>query len=383
MPAKHLRNPRNFRVLLSGCRPPPIGGIAAFYESLLNTSLPDQVNLYFVQTSSQKRELAQSGKITLPNIISAIRDCWRFLMASLSHRSQISHIGTTLGLSFIKHSVCVLISRFVGSHILLHPHCSFSAMYCEGHELWQWFIRQIIRMTDGIVAVSKEWNQINSIIPACQVYYLPNAIDLSPYREIAERNALILKRDKPCKVLYLGYLGKAKGSFDLINVAKQIHYRGIELSFDLVGDELTPGEWKQLEKQISEVELNGYIRMHSAVTGASKIRFFNNADIFVYPSYHEGMPIAVIEAMACGLPIVATKVGGIPDLVKDGFNGFLIEPGKPDQLASTLLHLHNNSQLRFSMQRNSFELAKNRYNIEQRVTELLNIYRDVLSYCKI
>lgn len=379
MPEKLLRDPIRLRVLMSGCLPPPIGGMAAFYESLLSSSLPGQVDLCFVQTSKQKRALSRSGRATISNLILAIRDCRRFLRAVLSHRSQICHIGTAFGLSFIKHSVCVGIAHFVGIRVLLHPHCSLSALYCERSKWWRWLFRRMILMTDGIVALSKEWIQLHSIIPACRVYYLPNAINLSQYLDIAKGRVSQVRGDGPLRILYLGYLGKAKGSFDLIDAAKYVQSKGLGVLFDLVGDELTLGEWDQLNNRIGEAKLNGNVRLHPAAFGSEKLRFFRNADIFVYPSYHEGMPIAVIEAMACGLPIVATKVGGLPDLVADNVNGVLVEPGRPDQLASALHKLAMDNDLCHSMQSKSHQFALEQYDMEQRVTQLIDIYKAALS----
>lgn len=88
--------------------------------------------------------------------------------------------------------------------------------------------------------------------------------------------------------------------------------------------------------------------------------------------------MAVIEALACGLPIVATRVGGIPDLVFPGLNGFLVSAGKPDHLANAIQQLIGNSQLRHSMQAASLRLALENFDIEKLVLQLLNIYRAVL-----
>jgi glycosyltransferase involved in cell wall biosynthesis len=174
-------------------------------------------------------------------------------------------------------------------------------------------------------------------------------------------------------------VGKAKGSFDLLEAAREVRSRGVDASFDLVGDELTSGEYEQLRKRVDESGLNGHVRLHAAAYGSDKIAFLRKADVFVYPSYHEGMPIAVLEAMACGLPVVATRVGGLPDLVTDGANGLLVEPGKPDQLATALQKIFLENGLRRPMQRKSREIAFERYDIEQRVAQLVDIYKAALS----
>jgi glycosyltransferase involved in cell wall biosynthesis len=366
------------RILVSGHLPPPLGGVATYYQSLLNSSLPQQVDLCFVETSSQRRTLSQSGIFTFSNLISAITDCGRFTKAVIKHRPQLTHIGTAFGLSYVKHSVCVLIARLFGSRVLLHPHCGFSALYTNQPRWWQWFFRRIIRFTNGVVSLSSEWNQLITIVPGCAVYYLPNAIDLTAYRTATLKRRVVEQNPPLLKVLYLGYLGKAKGSFDLVEAAKEILAKNIPVKIDLVGEELAKGEVERLKKQIDQTGLGNVVSLHPPVIGSKKIEMLLEADIFIYPSYGEGMPIAVIEAMASGLPIISTRVGGLPDLVKDGINGILVEAGHPDQLVRAILYLSLNPDQRFAMQMNSFQSAINNFDIEKLVPRLVNIYSKVL-----
>ena len=121
------------------------------------------------------------------------------------------------------------------------------------------------------------------------------------------------------------------------------------------------------------------MNLQSSKFGLEKVGLFAAADVFVYPSYHEGMPIAVLEAMACGLPIVATRVGGLVDLVEDGVNGVLVDPGRADQLAAVLHRLAFDEPLRRAMGAKSVQLAREKYDVERLVDRLLHIYREVLS----
>jgi glycosyltransferase involved in cell wall biosynthesis len=91
------------------------------------------------------------------------------------------------------------------------------------------------------------------------------------------------------------------------------------------------------------------------------------------------MPIAVLDSMVCGLPIVASRVGGLPDLIQDGINGILVEPGKPEQLASALNKLANDHQLCVSMGKVGYQLVYEGYDIKKHISELVNIYNVVLS----
>ncbi len=362
------------RVLVSGHIPPPMGGIAMFYQSLLGSSLPKKVNLMFVQTSSQKRDLADAGKASLSNAVSAVQDCIRFFKAVVKHKPQVSHIATAPGFSFLKHSICVLIANLFGSKILIHPHCSLAALYTDRPERWQKYVRWVLKRTDGLIALSKEWKQIEQILPGLPVFLLPNAINQDDYRLIAQSRINKSPARSVKNVLYLGYLGKTKGTFDLVEAARLVLTRRSDVIFHLVGGELARGEREALQQKINALGLNGNVRLHEPVEYAEKLEYFRQADIFVYPSYYEGMPMAVIEAMASGLPVVASNVGGLPDLVMDNENGLLTPPGDPWSLSDSLNVLLDNVNLCHAMQQKSSKLAAEKYDIEKLVDELIRIY---------
>ncbi|MCL4825599.1 MAG: glycosyltransferase family 4 protein, partial [Anaerolineales bacterium] len=170
-----------------------------------------------------------------------------------------------------------------------------------------------------------------------------------------------------------------KGSFDLLRAAKIVGAQRHQVVFRLVGQELTAGEMDALEAQAKSDGLESFVHIQPAVAGAEKIAALRSADIFVYPSYHEGMPMAVIEALACGLPVVATQVGGLPDLVFPQVNGLLVPAGQPDQLADALLQLIDSPQTRSAMQRESLRLAQENFDIEKLVARLLDIYQSALA----
>jgi glycosyltransferase involved in cell wall biosynthesis len=367
------------RILISGHLPPPMSGIGTYYQTLLCSSLPGRLSLQFIDTSSRRRPGSETGSWSFWNLTWAIGDCVRFTKAVVVYRPEICHIATAFGLSFVKHSVCVAVARLLGSKVLLHPHCSFYFLYERQSKVWRWFVRKVVGLCHGVVVLSNEWKRLKEVVPGCQMYYLPNAIDLVSYVDVG-RKKIESKIDKPClNVLYLGHLGRDKGSFDLICAAKTLLAKEQGVVFDLVGQEQASGEMRQLATQVTEAGLEQVIHIRPAVTAAEKIELFRSADMFVYPSYHEGMPMAVIEAMACGLPIIATQVGGLPDLVCSGLNGLLVPAGQPDQLADAIRQLVVNPHMRHSMQTGSFRLAQENFDIEKLVFRLLDIYHALLS----
>jgi glycosyltransferase involved in cell wall biosynthesis len=371
-------NPKMPSVLIAGHLPPPMSGIGTYYRMLLDSSLPKRANIHFIDTSARPRMGSETGKWSIANLTSAFVDCGRFVKAVMNYRPEICHIATAVGLSFVKHSVCVVAARLLGCKVLLHPHCSFYYLYEIQGKAWQRFVRTIIGLCHGVIVLSNEWRGLKEVVPNCPLYYLPNAINIETYKDVGLEK-LESKDGKSClHILYLGHLGEAKGSFDLVRAAKLFLEQERGAIFDLVGHEQVAGDIKQLKDEVTNAGFEQFIHILPAVSGAEKIELFRSADIFIYPSHYEGMPMAVIEAMASGLPIIATQVGGLPDLVFPGVNGLLVPAGQPDQLADAIHQLILDSQMRRSMQRKSFQLAQEKFDIEELALRLVDIYRTIL-----
>jgi glycosyltransferase involved in cell wall biosynthesis len=366
------------RVLLAGHLPPPMSGIGSYYQTLLSSSLPKRANIQFIDTSSRRRRGSETGKWSIANLTSAIIDCVRFTRAVVNYRPEICHIATAVGLSFVKHSVCIVIARLLGCKVLIHPHCSFYFLYETQGERWRWFVRKVIGLCQGVIVLSSEWNGLKEVVPNCPIYYLPNGINLEGFTELGLEK-LGAKNDKPClHILYLGHLGTAKGTFDLIRAAILFLQQEHGVVFDLVGNEQVAGDIQQLKMEVMDAGCEQFVHIQPAVSGADRIDLFRSADIFIYPSHYEGMPMAVIEAMASGLPIIATQVGGLPDLVFPGANGILVPVGQPDRMANAIHQLVTDPQMRRSMQADSFRLAQENFDIEKLVTRLLEIYQTLM-----
>jgi len=106
--------------------------------------------------------------------------------------------------------------------------------------------------------------------------------------------------------------------------------------------------------------------------------FFAAFDVFVLPSGNEGTPVTAIEALASGCPVVATRVGGVPDVVTDGEAGFLVEPGDVEELAARLSQLANDPGLRTQMSAAGRERMRSRYAVDRLIDDIDRLYRDLL-----
>jgi len=170
------------------------------------------------------------------------------------------------------------------------------------------------------------------------------------------------------KVLMAGRLAKGKGFEELIQAAKKVTKREEKISFLIAGEGSL--EWK-IKKSIRDNGLEDHFLLLGYRDDLHRV--MKAADLFVLPSHAEGTPRAITEAMAAGLPVIATRVGGIPEQIEDGKNGLLIESKNPDQLAAAILGLMNDRELRLQMRREGYERVQ-RFSLSRTLQDMDILY---------
>jgi glycosyltransferase involved in cell wall biosynthesis len=153
--------------------------------------------------------------------------------------------------------------------------------------------------------------------------------------------------------------------------------QGSSLHLRIAGNEERAGELARARTRLGELALKESCQLVGDVRGETKTRLLDEASLFVLPSYQEGLPIAVLEAMAAGLPVITTPVGGLPEVIKDGYNGFLVPPGAVAVLAEKLALLAANPDLRETMGRRNLEIAQKELDVKPYVNRLVTLYESL------
>jgi len=183
--------------------------------------------------------------------------------------------------------------------------------------------------------------------------------------------------DLPVRVLFVGRLTREKGLWDILELAPRLlsDFPNLEFVFCGVG-----------ESEEDEDEIKQYCREHGIekatewkgkVEGESKLDAFSSTDLFVFPSYEEIYPNVLLEAMAAGLPVISTNIFCIPEIITEGQNGFLIEPGDTVALEDRMRRLLSDETLRGAMSKNNTERANALYDVEVAVQTLTNEFSDL------
>lgn len=362
------------RILLAAHIGYPWGGISQRYSDLLNSNIRSLVDLFFVETSGYKRKFSEAGENTLRNLLNTAINLIIFLRAFLKVKPAIVHIATAYGPSFMKHSIMIIISKLFKAKVILAPHCSIEVFIPKNGSLYKKYLFFILKKCDGIIVLSKEWLALQNQLQNVKLFLLPNAINCDKYLNII-RN---VNAHTKANIIFLGHIGKEKGCFELVQASRIVKNK-LKGNFqvNLYGESLRNGETAIIDEMIQNLRLTDVVTLRPPVFHDYKIEVYRHADIFVLPSHHEGMPISIIEAMASGLPIIATAVGGIPDLVIHNENGILIPINDPLALANALCVLIQNPTKRANMGNVGRERVIKNHLMDSYVDKLVEFYKVV------
>jgi teichuronic acid biosynthesis glycosyltransferase TuaC len=176
-------------------------------------------------------------------------------------------------------------------------------------------------------------------------------------------------------LIFVGNLIKTKGVFELLKSFAKLASSHQNLYLIMVG---TGSEQKKIENFIASATLEKRIFMTGGVPHGKVSGWLNAADIFVLPTYSEGLPNALLEAIACGLPVVATRAGGIPEVVEDGKSGILINPRDCDSLSAAIKYLLDNEAAADTMGIAGKQYVETNFSWERNAQETIKIYKEIL-----
>ncbi len=232
--------------------------------------------------------------------------------------------------------------------------------------------RFILRRSEAVTVVSPSVAEHAASIGAyAPIRIIPNSVDVERFRPASTPDG---EQEMDQSVLFLGRLSRNKGPQYLMEAIPRVVSEIPEATFAFVGD----GPLRApITRRMQELGLNGSVRIHGKVPDV--VPLLQRAGVVVRPSLTEGMPLAVMEAMACGRPILATRVGGTTDLISDGDTGMLMEPGNVEALADGLIRVLTNRQRAAAMGRRAREWTERQMSWERVSRMYQSVYEEVAS----
>jgi glycosyltransferase involved in cell wall biosynthesis len=322
--------------LVVGPLPPPVGGIATIVAKLAESTAAAR-SIEFLDTSKARND-TRLGRLTRP-----VRLLYE-LHRRLRRRPGCALVFCSAYASFWEKGAWLMLARMQGVPMLV---MMVDGRFPQFYQRLAGPLRRLASWLLGrfhvVLVQTESWRRFyGEIGPRGNYVVLPNGVDCNEFTPV-EREPSV-----PPNVLFVGWLTAEKGVFDLIEAARILRDRHVTFRVKLVGP--FHGNEAALRAEIAAAGLADVVHAIGPLHARSEIlAAYHAADLFALPSWAEGLPVAVLEAMACGLPIVASRVGGTPDLVQDEVSGLLVPPRDPAALAQALERLlrDHNARLGF------------------------------------
>jgi len=327
--------PRRPRILMLAPAPPVVGGMVTSVTRLMQSPLAERYDLLRHGTAARPPRPEAADRTVLRAARSIGRHVWAtatFLGTLLGRRVDVVHIHTCSGFTFYRDTVEAALARVLGRRVVLHIRGGRFLEFARGQRgLRAALLRWGLRRAHAIIVLADAWRRgLTPFVGATPVFVVPNAAPPALPPAPPRRNA------GPCRLLHCASLSVAKGFDDLLVAAAQLHRAGH--TFELIAAGPIAGlpthHWPD---RVAALGLAGRVRFLGPVPEDARGDVLASADVFVHASHSEGLPNAVLEAAAAGLPVVATAVGALPEMFPPTDEApALVPPRDPAALAAAL-----------------------------------------------
>jgi glycosyltransferase involved in cell wall biosynthesis len=297
------------------------GGIATVVNTYRAHGLSERWPIDYIATHSD------GGKLL--KLLTAVRALLALLLLLARYRHAVLHVHSAARASFWRKSVFMAVGMLARCPVIYHLHDGrFPRFYeTECGAVGRRLVRFFLDRAACIIVLSERWQAwMREITRNPRVVCLPNPVAL-----VAER----ADRARRNLVLFLGRVERDKGVFDLLDALSALRASIPDVELVCAGE----GDLELAAEYAERLGIEGAVALPGWVGPAEKQSLLERAAVLVLPSYAEGQPMCLLEAMAAGVPVVASRTGGIPDLVADGVNGFLCAPGDVAALERALRRL--------------------------------------------
>lgn len=363
-------NTRPRMILTVGPSPELVGGMSTVISQMTRLNFDGRYRIEcFPITMSASSEESSAHRVAR-HVSQRLR-----LGKALRERAiDIVHIHTCSGFSFHRCAWDMRVARRHGAKTILHMHgAQFDEYVNRASGLEKRLIRHALHSADRVIALSVRWRQVlQAAGPRAQIDVIENAVDPAP--AIPPRHGR-----SPCRFLTLSRMDRWKGIDDLLQAAELMQRRGMDFRLTLAGPEGTAGDRRQIQSKIDAKNLTSCVEYIGTVTGVEKTQLIEASDIYVQPSHQEGLPISILEAFAHELPVVATRVGAIPEIMDDDVQGLTVPPHDPAALAQAMGALLVDVPRRFALGFAGRALADSRFSIARFRADLVALYDSLLN----
>lgn len=351
--------------------PPPVHGAAMMGKYIHDSKLINETfNCSYINPSASLN-VKEVGKMNLGKIIFFFKNTFNIIYTAIKEKPNLCYYTPTSdGWGIYRDMIVIGLLKLFKKKIILHLHNKGVKNYNKKHPLSTIAYKTIFSNTKVIQLSEYLYEDIEKFVSKTNVFICPNGIP-----ETLAIEPSVIRTNSVPKLLFLSNLLIDKGVFTLLDACKILKDKGYKFSCDFVGGETSDINAELFNKEVQIRELIGVAEYKGKKYGIEKDYFFKNADIFVFPTFYKGETFGLVnlEAMEYKIPIVSTNEGGIPDIIKDGENGFICTKKDSYSLATCIEKLLLDKNLRYKMGENGYKKFKSYYTLSTFETNIKSI----------
>jgi glycosyltransferase involved in cell wall biosynthesis len=366
------------KVLAIGQTPPPYRGGQIVLEFLVRSQLQGvEMQHMRIELSSDE---SQAGKFRLMKLFRLLGFILRMIYARFRARPQILYYVPSLEprSTLIRDTVILGCTRALFPHTILHFHAGGYAEFYERLSPWkQWFFRRAFFGAEATIRLSELTPEDGRGLHSQREFIVPNGIVDMGASLALPRPEFAVSAVRPLRILFVALLSEAKGLLDLIEGCGKLAARGISFQLALMGSFDGEEFAARVKTRISELGIGKQVACLGVLSGDDKLAAFRDADVLCHPTFNDTFGIVIVEAMSCGMPVVATRWCSIPLIVHDGVTGLLVEPHDPDGVANALEQLANDPELVYTMGIAGREKFLREYTLARHCDQMREVFLEV------
>ena len=345
------------------------GGIAAVINGYYGSRIETDYDIRYVESYCDASKLKM--------ILKALRAYFEFSKVLRDFKPELVHIHSSFGGSFYRMQPFIHMAGKRGIPILDHCHgADFETFYVRASDKKNARIKTVFSRFSMVIVLSEEWKErLSAFLPKDKLRVINNYCKPRPQSEVA---GFLDARFAARQILFLGELGHRKGGYDFTGIVSRVTERFPDAVFVFAGSGSKEDE-TAIKGSLEQAGLMKNCRFPGWVRGGEKDKLLKESSLFLLPSYQEGLPMAILDAMAYGLPVVSTNVGGIPQLIVSGESGFIAEPGDCDKLSDGICRILDNETDYKALSAESHRIAAEEFGFDAHLAKLEKVYEEILT----
>ena len=349
------------RILLILKTPPPYGG-GEICAAWLRDYVADREEFLIEEIRSFRRTRANQGTYAVWKLWEFLSMWLRLLLLLIRFRPKVIYKSTAHAfIPFFRDSILFWSARLFGAKFAGEL-AGEKFRFLHGNRISRWYGKLVLTRFSGIRVLGKEIASELSRFGVKNTIIMDNGVEApNGISYVAE------PPDGVVRFFFVGLHSKEKGFDVLLGACRYLRCNKIKFELHTLGQWHSEEFRQEMLRFIDTADLTDVFNFHGLQQGEEKWSIYSQCQVLALPSLTEGQPLVILEAFGCGIPVVATRVGGIPDIVEDGVNGLLVKPGAAAELAKALERLAQDCELRQRMSTANRVLYSSRFTVERYV----------------